>query len=116
MLFASVPGNFEMVAFHSGKQRMNMGEKPVDIDIALHPDLAEIIAATASAGARTFLATEYGKTFSPNGFGNKFRDWCDQAGLPHCSAHGLRKAIAARLSEQEASAHEIMAVTGSPNA
>ena len=27
-------------------------------------------------------------------------------------AHGLRKAIAARLAEQGASAHEIMAVTG----
>ena len=35
-----------------------------------------------------------------------------RAGLPHCSAHGLRKATAARLAEQEASAHEIMAVTG----
>jgi integrase/recombinase XerD len=32
--------------------------------------------------------------------------------LPHCSAHGLRKAIAARLAERGATAHEIMAITG----
>jgi integrase/recombinase XerD len=88
------------------------GDNPVDIDIPVHPDLAVIIAATRSSGSLTFLTTEFGKPFSPNGFGNKFRDWCDQAGLPHCSAHGLRKATAARLAEQGASAHEIMAVTG----
>jgi integrase/recombinase XerD len=31
---------------------------------------------------------------------------------PHCSAHGLRKATAARLAERGATAHEIMAITG----
>ncbi len=38
--------------------------------------------------------------------------WCDEAGLKHCSAHGLRKAAAVRLAELGASEHEIMAVTG----
>jgi len=47
--------------------------------------------------------------FGRRGFGGKFRDWCNQAGLPHCSAHGLRKATAARLAERGASPHEIMA-------
>jgi hypothetical protein len=36
----------------------------------------------------------------------------DDAGLPHCTAHGLRKAAAARLAELGASEKEIMAVTG----
>lgn len=40
------------------------------------------------------------------------RNWCDQAGLPHCSTHGLRKAAAARLAELGRSEHEIMAITG----
>ena len=40
------------------------------------------------------------------------REWCDKAGLSECSAHGLRKAFARRLAEAEATAHEIMAVTG----
>src|SRR5262245_44919813 len=60
----------------------------------------------------TFLVTEQGRPFSPAGFGNKFRDWCNQANLRHCSAHGLRKATAARLAERGATAHEIMAITG----
>jgi integrase len=30
----------------------------------------------------------------------------------HCSAHGLRKAAAARLAEQGAGENEIMAITG----
>ena len=37
------------------------------------------------------------------GFGNKMRQWCDEAGLPHCSAHGLRKAGAAMAAENGAS-------------
>ena len=40
------------------------------------------------------------------------RQWCDEAGLPHCSAHGLRKARAAGLASLGAPPHEIMAVTG----
>jgi integrase/recombinase XerD len=86
-------------------------QNPVEIDIPLHPDLAEIIKATPSRHM-TFLTTEYGKPFSPNGFGNKFREWCNQAGLSHCSAHGLRKAAATFLAEGGATSREIMAVTG----
>jgi hypothetical protein len=37
-----------------------------------------------------------------------FDSWCDEAGL---SAHGLRKAAAARLTEAGATESEIMAVT-----
>jgi len=48
----------------------------------------------------------------PVGFGNKFRELCNAAGLPQCSAHGLRKATATRLAEAGASSQEIMAITG----
>jgi len=58
------------------------------------------------------LVTEYGKSFSSNGFGGKFKDWCRQANLPHCSAHGLRKATAARPAEFGSTPHEIMSITG----
>ena len=93
------------------RQAKNEHRSPIDCDIPLHSDLAEIIAATPSAHL-TFLVTEQGRPFTAAGFGNKFRDWCNQANLPHCSAHGLRKATAARLAERGATAHEIMAVTG----
>jgi integrase len=63
-------------------------------------------------GDLTFLVTALHRAFSSAGFGNKLRQWCDEAGLTHCSAHGLRKAAAARLAELAASEHEIMAITG----
>jgi integrase len=67
---------------------------------------------SSPCGELTFLVTDFRRPFSTAGFGNKFRYWCDQAGLPHCSAHSLRKAAATRLAELGASEHEIMAVTG----
>ena len=60
----------------------------------------------------TFLVTEFGKPFTSNGFGNWFKKRCREAGLPHCSAHGVRKAAAAKLAEVGCSDHEIMAIGG----
>jgi integrase len=40
------------------------------------------------------------------------RKWCDEAYLPECSGHGLRKACARRLAEAGATAPEIMSITG----
>jgi integrase/recombinase XerD len=59
-----------------------------------------------------YLVTALRRPFTPAGFGNWFRDQCDQANLHHCSAHGLRKACATALAEAGATAHEIAAVTG----
>jgi len=93
------------------RQAKNENRSPVDIDIPLCPELAEIITATPTKHL-TFLVTESGKPFTAAGFGNKFREWCNQANLPHCSSHGLRKATSTRLAERGATAHEIMAITG----
>lgn len=93
-------------------QAKNEDRNPVAIDIPVHPDLAAVIAGTSLVGHSTFLVTDYGKPVSANGFGNKFKDWCREAGLPHCSAHGLRKAAATRLAEAGATAHEIQSITG----
>ena len=82
----------------------------VMVSIPIHPDLAEVLADLPDD--RPLLATEYGKPRSPDGLGNKMREWCNQAGLAMCSSHGLRKACARRLAEAGTSAHEIMAVTG----
>jgi len=73
--------------------------------------LAEIIAATP-AGGLAFLETSHGQPYTSNGFGNAMRQWCNEAGLPHCSAHGLRKALGARLAEIGATASEIQAALG----
>lgn len=79
------------------------------IEIPLLPILADEIAACAS-GHLTFLVTEYGQPFTANGFGNWFRQRCNEAGLPHCSAHGLRKAGAVRAAEKGATSLQLMAI------
>jgi integrase len=82
-----------------------------ELIIPIHPELAAVIAATPS-GHLTFLTTRFGRPFEGSGFSHWFRDACDQAGLPHCSPHGLRKAAARRLAEAGCTAHEIGAITG----
>jgi integrase len=93
-------------------QAKNEHRKPNHMDIPVHPELARIIAATAPSGHLTFLVNDNGRPFTTRHFGRVFRKWCDEAGLPHCSAHGLRYATAAHLAELGASPHEIMAITG----
>jgi integrase len=83
----------------------------VELAIPLHPTLAAAIAETP-AEHLTLLTTHTGKPFSAAGFGNWFRDRCNEADLPHCSAHGLRKAAARRLAEAGCTMHEIAAITG----
>jgi len=61
----------------------------------------------------TFLTTRDGSPFSPAGFGNLFREWCDEAGLPRgLSAHGLRKACCTRLADAGCSEKQIAAISG----
>lgn len=64
------------------------------------------------SNALVFIISEHGKPFTKKGFGNKFRDWCDEAGLEHCSAHGLRKAAARRFAEAGCSNQQIKSWTG----
>ena len=81
------------------------------LEIPIHPELARALAAVARSNL-TFVLTENGKPFTPAGFGNWFKSCCREAGLPHCSAHGLRKAAATRLANAGCSTEMIKAVTG----
>lgn len=81
------------------------------LQIPVHPLLALVIEAS-STGSLTFLVTAHGRPYTAHGFSNAMRRWCDEAGLPKCSAHGLRKAQARRLAEAGCSAHEIASITG----
>jgi integrase len=62
----------------------------------------------------TYLVTDQHRPrpFSDAGFGGRFREWCNQAGLRHCSAHGLRKAGATIAANNGATAHQLMAIFG----
>lgn len=69
------------------------------IDIPISTEMGAALASTTTTGDLTYLITENGQPFTINGLGNKMRDWCDAAGLQHCSAHGLRKASAVAMAE-----------------
>lgn len=80
------------------------------VDIPVLPELQAALDAVP-ADQMTFLQTEFGKPFVAQGFGNWFRDVCNEAGVKK-SAHGLRKAGATRLAEHGCTDHEIMAWGG----
>jgi integrase len=61
---------------------------------------------------RSIIARPARRNTPGHKFGNKFRDWCDQANLPHCSAHGLRKAGATVAANNGATARQLMAIFG----
>jgi integrase len=79
--------------------------------IPMHPELERTLAWVPRTNM-TFLVTQRGAPFTPAGFGNWFRDRCDEAGLPQCSAHGLRHAAATRLANAGCSTNQIKAITG----
>jgi integrase len=91
---------------HKGRNR-----KPKTLTLPVLPALKRIIDATP-CGELTFLVTAFGRPFSEAGFGNKFRDWCDQAGLKHCTAHGLRKASATIAANNGATSRQLMSMFG----
>jgi integrase len=75
------------------------GKTGKEFDLPVAPPLAEAIGAMPAVGLSTLLVTEYGKPFSAAGFGNWFKNQCRKAGLPQCTAHGLRKALTRRGAE-----------------
>lgn len=84
-------------------QRRTESQKPI------LPALSRIIECSP-CGTKTFLETSFGKPFSAAGFGNWFRERCDEAGLTKCSAHGLRKIGATLCAESGATEHQLMAI------
>ena len=68
--------------------------------------------ASPMIGVKTLLVTRFGKPYTAPGFGNWFRELCDEAGCFDISAHGGRKATARRLAEMGCSANQIASITG----
>jgi integrase len=83
----------------------------ITLVIPIHPKLRQVLEALPRSNM-TFLMTERGAPFTNAGFGNWWRDQCNLAGLPQCSAHGLRKAATVRLIEAGCTDEQAMAITG----
>jgi integrase len=81
------------------------------VEIPMLPALEAVIAASP-VGDLTWLVNDRGQPFTVAGFGNWFRDRCNEAGLQHCTSHGLRKAAATAAAERGATAHQLMAIFG----
>ncbi len=92
-------------------QYKGRNRKPKRLTLPILPALQRVIDGTP-CGDLTFLVNDWGRPFTDAGFGNKFRDWCNQAGLRHCSAHGLRKAGATVAANNGATSRQLMAIFG----
>jgi site-specific recombinase XerD len=93
----------------NGILSMRRQKTGVPLDIMVLPELQAAIDAMPTTASMTFLMTSYGKSFTAAGFGQRFRHWCDEAGIPTgYASHGLRKWAATRLAEEGATAHQLM--------
>jgi len=104
-------GNIKEGRLEYRRQKTRKNPEGIPASIPIHDVLAKALN-TLPQNAFTFLETRQGKARTANGLGTRMRQWCDTAGLPMCSSHGLRKAICRRLAEGGATAPEIMAVSG----
>ena len=92
-------------------QHKGRNSNPMAMQVPVLPALRAAIDACPNHHL-TLLVTTFGKPFTSNGFGNWIKERCKEAGLPHCSAHGLRKAGATLAAENGATAKQLMAMFG----
>lgn len=71
-----------------------------------------LVAEVSGHDNMTYLLNGYGAPFSNAGLGNKFREWCNQAGLTDRSLHGVRKGLSAVLTGAGATSTEIDVLLG----
>src|SRR5262245_10341064 len=93
-----------------GTLSMKRQKTGVQFDIPLLPELvAELALHPMKLEQPTYLVTGAGNPFTAAGFGGWFRERCNEAGLKHCTAHGLRKCAAVMHALKGATAPQLMA-------
>lgn len=83
----------------------------VEVDMRILPPLQEALD-LVPRNQMAFVQSSLGKPYSGKVLGYMMRDWCDEAELPHCTAHGLRKALATEAAEGGATGSQLMAMFG----
>jgi integrase len=83
-----------------------------ETNVLILPDLQAAINAMPARHIRYLLHTQYGEKFTANGLGMRMKKWTFEAGIPHCTLHGLRKARARQLAESDATDAQGMATLG----
>lgn len=84
----------------------------VVVDLPLLPPLAAAIDAIEATESLAIITNEWRRPFSVKGLGQRMRKWFDDAGLTHCSSHGIRKADAVIAAENGATSKELQAMFG----
>lgn len=98
-------------AIGGGRIRLKQSKTSNAVDVPIIEPLREVLEA-GPLGDLLLLENRDGDAFTAKGFYNLVKRACIAAGLPHCSAHGLRKAAARRCREAKCSDEEGMAITG----
>lgn len=83
----------------------------VTVELPVLPELQRAIDA-GPCGDMTFLVSQRKAPFSKVRLTTLMRQWCDEAGLPNCTMHGIRKAAATVAAENGATDDELMAIFG----
>lgn len=96
-----------------GRIGLKQSKTGKDMRLPVAPQLLQaIVAMPHREGEGPFVLSSHGKPFTNASFGNWFRKRCDEAGLPQCTAHGLRKAIMRRLAELHMGNQSLKSVSG----
>ncbi len=82
--------------------------------LPLAPQLLDAIVAMNPQDTRPFcrLITNFKRPFTKESFGSFFKKACVAAGLPHCSAHGLRMATFRPIAEPEMANRSMKSISG----
>jgi len=100
-------GHVRNGAIHITAQKTKMA-----LVIPITTELETAINAAAPSEHMVFLINERGRPFTADSFSGWFAKCCEEVGLPHCSAHGLRKAACRRLADAGCTALEIASISG----
>ena len=95
----------------NGRLILRQGKTGNPVTIPLMPELVEALAA-GPTGDLCWIVGDKGQPITADTFTCWFRQVCNKAGLPQCSAHGLRKAAARRFAERGATVDELKAWFG----
>ena len=94
-----------------GRIRLKQSKTSNAVNVPVVQPLKEALEA-GPLGELLLLENNRGTAYTAKGFYNLMKRACIAAGLPHCSAHGLRKAAARRLKERGVDDRDGMAITG----
>ncbi|ASP31371.1 integrase [Qipengyuania flava] len=98
-------------AIKGGRIRLKQSKTSNSVNVPIVAPLREAIEA-GPVGKLLVIENNRGTAFTAKGFYNLVKRACIAADLPHCSAHGLRKAAAARLKARGVADADGMAITG----